>query len=69
MKRLVALIFALAVCGAGASARPGAYRTVKNIAYRDAGATGTSTRCAGWTSIIRRIRKAFRPSYGIMAAA
>ena len=37
MKRLVALIFALAVCGAGASARPGAYRTVKNIAYRDAG--------------------------------
>ena len=37
MKRLVALIFALAVCGAGAAARPGAYRTVKNIAYRDAG--------------------------------
>lgn len=37
MKRLVALIFLLAVCGAGAAARPGAYRTVKNIAYRDAG--------------------------------
>lgn len=37
MKRLVALIFALAVCGAGAAARPGAYKTVKNIAYRDAG--------------------------------
>ena len=37
MKRLVALIFALAVCGAVGAARPGAYRTVKNIAYRDAG--------------------------------
>ena len=40
MKRLVALIFLLAVCGAGAAARPGAYRTVKNIAYRDAGVVG-----------------------------
>ena len=37
MKRLVALIFVLAVCGTGAAARPGAYKTVKNIAYRDAG--------------------------------
>ncbi len=37
MKRLVALIFVLAVCGTGAVAQQGAYKTVKNIAYRDAG--------------------------------
>ena len=40
MKRLVTLFFVLAVCGTGAVAQEGAYKTVKDIAYRDAAGDG-----------------------------
>ena len=40
MKRLVTLFFVLAVCGTGAVAQEGAYKTVKDMAYRDAAGDG-----------------------------
>ena len=62
MKRLVTLFFVLAVCGTGAVAQEGAYKTVKDIAYRDAAGDGNID------TIIRSEKPAFRPWCGTTAA-
>lgn len=68
MKRLVTLFFVLAVCGTGAVAQEGAYKTVKDIAYRDAAGDGNiDTMCR--LDIYYPVGKpAFRPWCGTTAA-
>lgn len=68
MKRLVTLFFVLAVCGTGAVAQEGAYKTVKDIAYRDAAGDGNIDTMCGWIFIIRSGKPAFRPWCGTTAA-
>lgn len=69
MKRFLLFLFALTLLCPGVTARTDAYRTEKNIAYRDAAATAMPTRSAGSTFITRRMRRASRPSCGFTAAA
>ena len=69
MKRLVALIFLLAVCGAGGATGRALTRTVKNIAYRDAGGDRNIDTMCRLDLYYPADGRDSRPSYGTTAAA